>query len=134
MLNFGEMKEESGISSRLVTCYKVATVCFTFLRQVHQRSYIAATISAHKIFLITYLDLVFPSKYWVLAVLWFLKLSWGIPVQVPGRVFNNANPVASRYNVTFRHTNHLSASKTHLHFTHAGSRSITTCIEDLRIV
>jgi len=63
MLNLGEMKKESGIISRLVTCYKVATVCFIFLRQVHQLSYTAATISADKIVLVTYLDLVFPSKY-----------------------------------------------------------------------
>jgi hypothetical protein len=63
MFNLTEIKKESGVTSRLVTNYKVATVCFMFFRQVHQLSYIAATISADKIVLITYLDLVFPSKY-----------------------------------------------------------------------
>jgi len=63
MLNLCEIKKEIAISSRLVKCYKVATVCFMFLGQIHQLSYIAATISAVKIFLITYLDSVFPSKY-----------------------------------------------------------------------
>jgi len=40
-MNVGEMKKKSGIISRFVTCYTVATGCFMFLRQVHQLSYIS---------------------------------------------------------------------------------------------